>query len=74
MGGGFELSLACHDRVVADSDKIKLGLPEVKVGLFPGAGGTQRVPRLTDTQQALQMLTTGQTLTPQTRQGHGPGP
>jgi 3-hydroxyacyl-CoA dehydrogenase/enoyl-CoA hydratase/3-hydroxybutyryl-CoA epimerase len=64
MGGAFELSLACHGRVAADGDKVKMALPEVKVGIFPGAGGTQRVPRLTDQQQALQMLTTGQTLTP----------
>ena len=64
MGGAFELSLACHARVAADSDKVKMGLPEVKVGLFPGAGGTQRVPRLTDTQGALQMLTSGQALSP----------
>jgi len=64
MGGAFELSLACHGRVAADSDKVKMALPEVKVGLFPGAGGTQRVPRLTDTQSALQMLTSGQNLTP----------
>jgi len=64
MGGAFELSLACHGRVAADSDKVKMALPEVKVGIFPGAGGTQRVPRLTDPQQALQMLTTGQTLSP----------
>ena len=64
MGGAFELSLACHGRVAADSDKVKMALPEVKVGIFPGAGGTQRVPRLTDTQSALQMLTSGQTLTP----------
>jgi len=71
MGGAFELSLACHGRVAADGDKVKMGLPEVKVGLFPGAGGTQRVPRLTDTQQALQMLTTGQTLTPQKAKGMG---
>jgi len=65
MGGAFEMSLACHGRVAADGEKVKMGLPEVKVGLFPGAGGTQRVPRLTDQQQALQMLTTGQSLTPQ---------
>ncbi len=65
MGGAFELSLACHGRVAADGDKVKMALPEVKVGIFPGAGGTQRVARLTDTQGALQMLTTGQTLTPQ---------
>jgi 3-hydroxyacyl-CoA dehydrogenase/enoyl-CoA hydratase/3-hydroxybutyryl-CoA epimerase len=64
MGGAFELSLACHARVAADSDKVKMGLPEVKVGLFPGAGGTQRVPRLADTQGALQMLTSGQSLSP----------
>lgn len=64
MGGAFELSLACHGRVAADSDAVKMALPEVKVGIFPGAGGTQRVPRLTDTQGALQMLTSGQTLTP----------
>ncbi|MEN3791182.1 3-hydroxyacyl-CoA dehydrogenase NAD-binding domain-containing protein [Fulvimarina sp. MAC3] len=60
MGGGFELALACHGRVAAP--KAKLGLPEVKVGIFPGAGGTQRVARLTDTQSALQMLLKGSTL------------
>ncbi|RWB75530.1 3-hydroxyacyl-CoA dehydrogenase NAD-binding domain-containing protein [Mesorhizobium sp.] len=65
MGGAFELSLACHGRVAADSDKVKMALPEVKIGIFPGAGGTQRVPRLTDQQQALQMLTSGQNLSPQ---------
>lgn len=64
MGGAFELSLACHGRVAADSDKVKMALPEVKVGIFPGAGGTQRVPRLADPQSALQMLTSGQNLTP----------
>ncbi len=71
MGGAFELSLACHGRVAADSDKVKMALPEVKVGIFPGAGGTQRVPRLTDQQQALQMLTTGQTLSPQKAKAMG---
>lgn len=69
MGGAFEISLACHGRVAADSERVKLALPEVKVGIFPGAGGTQRVPRLADTQAALQMLTTGQTLTPQKAKG-----
>ena len=71
MGGAFELSLACHGRVAADSDKVKMALPEVKVGLFPGAGGTQRVPRLTDQQQALQMLTSGQQLSPQKAKAMG---
>lgn len=71
MGGAFELSLACHGRVAADSDKVKMALPEVKVGIFPGAGGTQRVPRLTDQQQALQMLTTGQNLSAQKAKAMG---
>ena len=71
MGGAFELSLACHGRVAADSDKVRMALPEVKVGIFPGAGGTQRVPRLTDQQQALQMLTSGQQLTPKKAKGMG---
>ncbi|MGX5842250.1 3-hydroxyacyl-CoA dehydrogenase NAD-binding domain-containing protein [Mesorhizobium sp. ArgA1] len=71
MGGAFELSLACHGRVAADSEKVKMALPEVKVGIFPGAGGTQRVPRLTDQQQALQMLTTGQNLSPQKAKAMG---
>ena len=71
MGGAFEMSLACHGRVAADSDKVRMALPEVKIGIFPGAGGTQRVPRLTDQQQALQMLTSGQNLTPQKAKSMG---
>ncbi|AWI55848.1 FAD-dependent oxidoreductase [Sinorhizobium fredii] len=63
MGGAFELSLACHGRVASNSKAVKIALPEVKVGIFPGAGGTQRVPRLTNTQDALQMMTTGSSLT-----------
>jgi 3-hydroxyacyl-CoA dehydrogenase/enoyl-CoA hydratase/3-hydroxybutyryl-CoA epimerase len=62
MGGGTELALACHARVVADDDDFKMGLPEVKVGLFPGAGGTQRVMRMTDGQQGMQFLLQGKTL------------
>ena len=71
MGGAFEMSLACHGRVAADTDKVKMALPEVKVGIFPGAGGTQRVPRLTDTQGALEMLTTGKNLTAQKAKAMG---
>ncbi len=63
MGGAFELSLACHGRVASNAKSVKIALPEVKVGIFPGAGGTQRVSRLTDAQSALQMMTTGQSLT-----------
>jgi len=61
MGGAFELCLACHGRVMSDNPMVKVGLPEVKVGLFPGAGGTQRVPRLINTQEALTMLLQGKT-------------
>lgn len=64
MGGAFEMSLACHGRVASNAKSVKIALPEVKVGIFPGAGGTQRVPRLTNTQDALQMMTTGSSLTP----------
>ncbi|TCR91042.1 3-hydroxyacyl-CoA dehydrogenase NAD-binding domain-containing protein [Rhizobium sp. BK376] len=62
MGGAFEMSLACHGRVVSNLKSVKIALPEVKVGIFPGAGGTQRISRLTDAQSALQMMTTGQSL------------
>ena len=65
LGGGLELALACHYRVCADNPKIALGLPEVLVGLFPGAGGTQRLPRLMGVQPALMYLTQGKTMSPQ---------
>src|SRR5271170_5055619 len=59
VGGGFELTLACHHRIAADNDRTRLGLPEVKVGLFPGAGGTQRVSRILAPADALQFLLKG---------------
>ncbi|MDZ5449322.1 FAD-dependent oxidoreductase [Labrys sedimenti] len=63
LGGAFELTLACHYRIGAsDNDKARVGLPEVKVGLFPGAGGTTRVSRLMKPDQALQMLLKGDQL------------
>jgi 3-hydroxyacyl-CoA dehydrogenase/enoyl-CoA hydratase/3-hydroxybutyryl-CoA epimerase len=62
MGGGFELCLACHHRIAADNPKTRLGLPEVKVGLFPGAGGTQRIARMLQPADALQFLLKGQDL------------
>jgi 3-hydroxyacyl-CoA dehydrogenase / enoyl-CoA hydratase / 3-hydroxybutyryl-CoA epimerase len=65
VGGAFELALACHGRIAADSDSVTVGLPEARVGLIPGAGGTQRVARLAPGEQALQMLLKGQRLDPQ---------
>ncbi|MEP3524932.1 MAG: FAD-dependent oxidoreductase [Hyphomicrobiales bacterium] len=63
MGGALELALSCHARVASDHDKLRLALPEVQVGLLPGAGGTQRVARLAkDMQAGLQMLIQGQRL------------
>jgi 3-hydroxyacyl-CoA dehydrogenase/enoyl-CoA hydratase/3-hydroxybutyryl-CoA epimerase len=62
LGGGFELTLSCHYRVAADNPKTRLGLPEIKVGLFPGAGGTQRVPRIVQPQDAMQLLLKGEAI------------
>jgi 3-hydroxyacyl-CoA dehydrogenase/enoyl-CoA hydratase/3-hydroxybutyryl-CoA epimerase len=63
LGGAFELALAGHHRIgAADDDKARVGLPEVKVGLFPGAGGTTRVSRLMPPGEALQMLLKGEQL------------
>ncbi|MGA8822064.1 MAG: 3-hydroxyacyl-CoA dehydrogenase NAD-binding domain-containing protein [Pseudolabrys sp.] len=62
MGGGFELALACHYRVASDNPKTRLGLPEIKIGLFPGAGGTQRVARMLQPADALQFLLKGDQL------------
>ena len=62
VGGAFELALACHYRVAADDDRTRVGLPEIKIGLFPGAGGSQRVPRLMQTGDALQMMFKGEQL------------
>jgi 3-hydroxyacyl-CoA dehydrogenase / enoyl-CoA hydratase / 3-hydroxybutyryl-CoA epimerase len=59
LGGGLEIALACHHRIVLDDGKARLGLPEVKLGLLPGGGGTQRLPRLVGMQQALQWMSEG---------------
>ena len=64
LGGGFELTLACHHRVAAINPKCQLGLPESKVGLFPGAGGTQRLPRLIGAAAALQLMLPGRSVDP----------
>ncbi|MEP1871311.1 MAG: enoyl-CoA hydratase-related protein, partial [Paraglaciecola sp.] len=57
FGGGLEVALACHYRVTFASNKV--GLPEVNLGILPGAGGTQRLPRLAGVQQALDMIVSG---------------
>jgi len=59
LGGGLEITLACHHRIVSDNSAIKLGLPEAQIGLLPGGGGTQRLPRLLGVQAALPMLLSG---------------
>ena len=59
LGGALELALAAHARIAADDGATRIGLPEVKVGLFPGAGGTQRVMRMLDPERALTFLTGG---------------
>jgi 3-hydroxyacyl-CoA dehydrogenase/enoyl-CoA hydratase/3-hydroxybutyryl-CoA epimerase len=59
LGGGLELALACRARVASNDPKTKLGLPEVQLGLLPGAGGTQRLPALVGVEAALDMMLTG---------------
>ncbi|MCW2254107.1 3-hydroxyacyl-CoA dehydrogenase/enoyl-CoA hydratase/3-hydroxybutyryl-CoA epimerase [Providencia alcalifaciens] len=62
LGGGLELALACHARVCSDDDKTRLGLPEVQLGLLPGSGGTQRLPKLIGIPNALELMLTGRQL------------
>jgi 3-hydroxyacyl-CoA dehydrogenase/enoyl-CoA hydratase/3-hydroxybutyryl-CoA epimerase len=64
LGGGAELVLACHYRVIVDDPKALIGFPEVDVGLLPGSGGTQRLPRMIGVERALSMLLTGETVPP----------
>ncbi len=71
LGGGLELTLACHYRVVADDSKIQLGLPEIKVGLFPGGGGTQRLTRLIGVQAAMTAMSAGSSWRPSDARGAG---
>lgn len=65
LGGGFELALACHHRIAADDRRIKFGLPEATLGLLPGAGGTQRLPRMIGVQKSMPLLLEGKHLTPE---------
>jgi 3-hydroxyacyl-CoA dehydrogenase/enoyl-CoA hydratase/3-hydroxybutyryl-CoA epimerase len=64
LGGGLEVALACHWRVLSDHPKSVCALPEVQLGLLPGAGGTQRLPRLIGLQAALDLILTGKTVRP----------
>ncbi|MEN9628133.1 MAG: hypothetical protein RJA10_1360, partial [Pseudomonadota bacterium] len=64
LGGGLELALGCHARIVLDDPRLKLGQPEVKLGLLPGGGGTVRIPRLVGMQQGLQILAEGNDIAP----------
>ena len=64
LGGGLELAMACHARVCSDSPATALGLPEVQLGLLPGGGGTQRLPKLVGIQKALDMMLTGKHIRP----------
>ena len=62
LGGGLEFAMACHARVCTLDDKTRLGLPEVQLGLLPGGGGTQRLPRLVGVAKSLDMMLTGKQL------------
>ncbi len=64
LGGGLEVCLACHHRVAADREGLVLGQPEVQVGLIPGGGGTQRLPRLIGIEPALRLITEGRHVRP----------
>jgi 3-hydroxyacyl-CoA dehydrogenase/enoyl-CoA hydratase/3-hydroxybutyryl-CoA epimerase len=71
LGGGFELCLACHRRVIVDDPKAVVGLPEVTVGLLPGSGATQRLPRMIGVEQSLAPLLEGRTYSPAEALGLG---
>ncbi len=71
LGGGLEICLACHYRVALDNPKLVFGFPEVLVGLLPGAGGTQRLPRLMGVMSALPYLLQGKNMNPQEAKASG---
>lgn len=71
LGGGYELALACHYRVASDHPKTQIGLPEAKIGLLPGAGGTQRLPRLIGAFAAVPLMLEGKSLDPKSAAGMG---
>ena len=74
LGGGFEICLASHYRIAAANPKTRVGQPEVKLGLLPGAGGTQRIPRLIGVMNAAPILLEGKDQTVEPGQGPRPDP
>lgn len=71
LGGGYELALTCHHRIALRKEGLKIGLPETQLGLFPGGGGTQRLPYLIGIQNALMVILQGQT--PRVEKAHSQG-
>ncbi|MEL7025243.1 MAG: 3-hydroxyacyl-CoA dehydrogenase NAD-binding domain-containing protein [Pseudomonadota bacterium] len=71
LGGGLELAMACHYRVAVDTDKKVIGLPEVKLGIHPGFGGTVRAVRLAGVAEAMPLMLTGKSITPKKAQRIG---
>jgi 3-hydroxyacyl-CoA dehydrogenase/enoyl-CoA hydratase/3-hydroxybutyryl-CoA epimerase len=65
LGGGYEICLACHHRIALNDAKTQIGLPEILIGLFPGGGGTQRLPRMIGIEQALPLLLEGKKMNPE---------
>lgn len=65
LGGGYEICLACHYRIALNDSRIQIGLPEVLLGLLPGAGGTQKLPRMLGVQEALPFLLEGKKIRPE---------
>ena len=71
LGGGLELALACRARLVTDEPRTQIGVPEVRWGLLPGAGGTQRLPRLAGFEPAMDLLLSGRSISPADAVGLG---
>lgn len=71
MGGGTEIALACDNRVASNDPSTRIGLPEVKLGIYPGWGGSVRLPRLVGAPKAFDMMLTGRNLTAQAARGIG---
>ena len=71
LGGGLEIALACHCRMIADDPRIRIGLPEAQVGLIPGGGGTQRLPRMIGAMAALPIMLEARRLDPASAAGLG---